>query len=387
MKKATLLHYKYKVDQARKLKSQANGLEIPKKVTVTRNKLNIRKCEHFLDFLFNNKLLQDVAYGVTNIKFDNGNCQKIAYAVLVTKYSHTISFYMDACRSSGYCPLSKSSLWRILTSIKPSKRKSSGDLDNLTASGINAFETLLTLASKYGIGKTTTEAIQNGKRYLKTNYQIHCNSNTSSQPKTHSPLFALSDVNKTNLRVDIDTSNGCSDDFRELIETIYQIQSTVKDNKNLDDIYDSDIAIKDVIEYIKHLVRDAKQSKAKSYAFDKIDSNSALWLRDFSQKIIPIKYRESQKEYFGKKGMTLHIDVFHPYTNVLFKSGVEISIPYVWCSKDGSVVPERPLSTKRRENRSLCSILFCSEPLCSDTFDTTEQLENHMLENKHVSVT
>ena len=139
---------------------------------------------------------------------------------------------------------------------------------------------------------------------------MHCNSNTSSQPKTHSPLFALPDVNKTNLRVNIDTSNGCLDDFRELIEAIYQIQSTVKDNKNLDDIYNSDIAIKDVIEYIKHLVRDAQQSKAKSYAFDKIDSNSALWLRDFSQKIIPIKYRESQKEYFGKKGMTLHIDVF-----------------------------------------------------------------------------
>ena len=125
---------KYKVDQARKLKSQANGLEIPKKVTITRNKLNIQKCEHFLDFLFNNKLLQDVGYGVTNIKFDNEDCQKIAHAVLVTKYSHTISFYMDACRSSGHCPLSKSSLWRILTSIKPSKRKRLGGLDNLTAS-------------------------------------------------------------------------------------------------------------------------------------------------------------------------------------------------------------------------------------------------------------
>ena len=70
---------------------------------------------------------------------------------------------MDACRSSGYCLLSKSSLWRILTSIKPSKRKSLGGLENLTASGMNAFETLLTLASKYGIGKTTTGAMGNSK--------------------------------------------------------------------------------------------------------------------------------------------------------------------------------------------------------------------------------
>ena len=58
---------KYKVDQARTLKSPTNGLEIPKKVTITRSNLNIQKREHFLDFLFNNKLSQDVAYNVTNM--------------------------------------------------------------------------------------------------------------------------------------------------------------------------------------------------------------------------------------------------------------------------------------------------------------------------------
>ena len=75
----------YKVGKARKLKSLANGLEIPKKATITRSKLNIQKCEHFLDFLFKNKLLREVAYGVLNIKFDKGDYQKIAHAMLVTK--------------------------------------------------------------------------------------------------------------------------------------------------------------------------------------------------------------------------------------------------------------------------------------------------------------
>ena len=139
---------KCKVDQARKLKSLANGPKIPKQATITRNKSNTQKCKHFLDFLFNNKLLQDVACSVTNTKFDNGDCQKIAHAMLVTKYSHTISFYLEACKNSDYNPLSKSSLWRILASIKPSKRKSLGGLDNLTASGINGFETIIKLASK-----------------------------------------------------------------------------------------------------------------------------------------------------------------------------------------------------------------------------------------------
>ena len=54
----------------------ANGLEIPKTAITTISKLNTQKCEHFLDFLFNNKLLH-VAYGVTNLKPDNEDCQKI----------------------------------------------------------------------------------------------------------------------------------------------------------------------------------------------------------------------------------------------------------------------------------------------------------------------
>ena len=42
-----------------------------------------------------------------------------------------------------------------------------------------------------------------------------------------------------------------SDDFRELIQEIYKIQSTIKYNENLD-VYDGNIAIKYIIEYIKH---------------------------------------------------------------------------------------------------------------------------------------
>ena len=172
--------------------------------------------------------------------------------MLVTKYSYTISFYLEACKNSDYNSLSKNSLWRILASIKPSKRKSLGGLDNLAASEINGFETIIKLASKYRIETTTTEAIQNGKRYLKTNYQMHCNTMNYSQPKSHNLLLALSDANNACLKADSDTSNNSSDDFRELIEAIYKIQSTIKYNENLDDVYDGNIAIKDIIEYIKH---------------------------------------------------------------------------------------------------------------------------------------
>ena len=52
-----------------------------------------------------------------------------------------------------------------------------------------------------------------------------------------------------------ETSNNSSDDFRKLIEAIYKIQPIIKYNENFDAVCDCNIAIKDIIEYIKHLVR------------------------------------------------------------------------------------------------------------------------------------
>ena len=51
-------------------------------------------------------------------------------------------------------------------------------------------------------------------------------------------------------------------------------------------------------------MRDVKQKKAKEFAFSKISETVAFRLRDFSEKVLPIKFREGQKEYFGKKGMS-----------------------------------------------------------------------------------
>ena len=50
--------------------------------------------------------------------------------------------------------------------------------------------------------------------------------------------------------------------------------------------------------------------------------------------------------------------IYYPYKNFLFKSGVEMSLHYVWASKDRPVVPETPVSTKRRDDCSLSPILF-----------------------------
>ena len=66
--------------------------------------------------------------------------------------------------------------------------------------------------------------------------------------------------------------------------------------------YDVEIAVQNIHEYIKELMGYSQQMKAKFEAFDKLSESARFWLKDFCQKIIPLKFRESQKEYFGKKG-------------------------------------------------------------------------------------
>lgn len=118
---------KYQIDTARKWRSSTDSLHISQSQIFKRNKLDKSKSEHFIEFIFNSGLLQDVAYGTAKIKFDDGIVHKVANAVLTTKYNHTIALYKMNCKSIGYIPLSESSLWRILKAVKPSRKKCLGE--------------------------------------------------------------------------------------------------------------------------------------------------------------------------------------------------------------------------------------------------------------------
>ena len=89
----------------------------------------------------------------------------------------------------------------------------------------------------------------------------------------------------------------------KLISRLHKIKGlSLQQNASPDIIYDINIAVRDIILYFKHLMCDAQQKKAKLYGFDQLDDGTCFWLKDFSQKILPMKFREGLREYFGKKG-------------------------------------------------------------------------------------
>lgn len=90
------------------------------------------------------------------------------------------------------------------------------------------------------------------------------------------------------------------------------------ENPKNENIYDFEYAKGEILKNMAHIIRNEQQSRAKLTAMQSIqtDESSALLIRYWSQKVLEMKYREGQNTYFGKSGMSLHIDVF-----VFFKNG------------------------------------------------------------------
>ena len=325
---------KYALEKARKMKATSPGIVAPEKKQYVRNRIDQTKTEHFITYLFSNGLIQDVAYGITKLKFENGFQQLIPHAVLTSKYGHVINSYLQFCKEISFQSLSERTLWRVLQAIKPSRRKSLAGLDDKTAEGMNGFDVLQDFAKNLMKNSSVCSGLEKGKRYLKTRYQINCMDETSKM-SSHSTSFALSDPKESmficakSKEVGTETCQECF----ELIQNIQSVHDTVKRVGSPENVYDMEQAVAAVFEYVQHQMRDSQQKKAKTTCLDDMNDVSAFWLRDFAQKILPMKYREGQREYFGKKGMSLHIDIFFKKDKGVLVKSVYLTAVYR-CDQD-----------------------------------------------------
>ena len=62
------------------------------------------------------------------------------------------------------------------------------------------------------------------------------------------------------------------------------------------------LAIKDVADYKTHLLRAIHQDRSKTDIMDSLSPQTAMIIFDFAMKFLPVKYREAQSDFFGKKG-------------------------------------------------------------------------------------
>ena len=167
------------------------------------------------------------------------------------------------------------------------------------------------------------------KKISKMQYPIHCE-DEKSEYATHNLGYALSHVTNRNLimgNMKCVNDGVCVECF-DLLKTIQTVLEKIQTTADNDIIHDVSIAIENIITYNKHQLWDAQQRKAKKAVLENLDNGPVFWLRDFTQKILPCQFWEGQKQYFGKKGISLYVDVMLVKEKMIVKKYVYHTVIY-----------------------------------------------------------
>ena len=136
----------------------------------------------------------------------------------------------------------------------------------------------------------------------------------SSSIPDHCIVYALSDPK------DVDYQSTCShhhndccsqcnglaaviDEIEKVIEKTVIGPEDVSKEVNDELTFLTERAKRDVNAWKSHLLRSVNQDKARLGILEGLDETSVLLVQDWAMKFIPRKYRESQTDWFGKRGI------------------------------------------------------------------------------------
>ena len=149
--------------------------------------------------------------------------------------------------------------------------------------------------------------------YQKTRHSAHCS--VDSACITYCITFALSDPNclEQYSKCSHVHANICSDCIN-VIQTLDEIEEKIEHifdkNVHAEVRYDFKNASENIIEWYHHNLRAAQQDYEKTKIISQMGIDEAFCTVDWDQKILPQEYRESQKNYFEKKGMSIFVGSF-----------------------------------------------------------------------------
>ena len=163
-------------------------------------------------------------------------------------------------------------------------------------------------------GVETKKRLKVGKRYLKTDYRVHC---TEGSPcKDHCHKYALSDPEDVSFaeNCDHDHELGCSS-CEDMLAVLSDIKGKILDSSHLSInrenqeylLYDFEQAKSDIIQWKAHVLRSVNQDQAKHDEIGMLDDGSAIVVMDWAMKFLQMKYREKQSEWFAKRGISWHV--------------------------------------------------------------------------------
>lgn len=162
--------------------------------------------------------------------------------------------------------------------------------------------------------KDIKRRLKSARQYLKTDYKIHLS--RESPCPDHSRQFALSSAEpEFQGSCAHQHTVGCDrcDDLKNAIADLQLAfdSQEVKFSKDLlEELqYDVDNAIPGIDGWKAHILRAAHQDTAKKAVVENLADNQVLIIMDWAMKFLPLSYGETQRDWFGKKGMPWHVSV------------------------------------------------------------------------------
>ena len=137
----------------------------------------------------------------------------------------------------------------------------------------------------------------------------------SSPVADHCSTYSLNDSKDAEYKTPCNHTHDrvCSscEELKEVLLSIKNVLNEVKGNEDeLEDLkYDHNHAVQEIQSWKAHQLRSVRQDKARSEILDALDESSVFITQDWAMKFLPQKYRESQSDWFGKRGISWHISV------------------------------------------------------------------------------
>ncbi|XP_078696170.1 uncharacterized protein LOC144924634 [Branchiostoma floridae x Branchiostoma belcheri] len=327
-----------------------HGRGTPVPTTISRRmKVDPAKLDHFLSFITSPHILQDMPFGERTLKMTNGQEVKMPNVIRLMIPSRIIAQYNQYCMESGFVPMGERSLSRILSTCAASARKSLQGLDYFTSEGGKAFEelenvvdTLIDRGMPSAWGKEQKERLRASKRYLKGDYKVHVSGD--SPVPDHCRVYALSDDADTafqgSCNHDHDKLCGPCEDYKVTISSIKDAVATCQfpSDEDKDEVeFVMNKATEDIQAWKAHQLRAVNQDEARLDVMAELNEHKVLITQDWAMKFIPQKYRESQMDWFGKRGLSWHIAVAQRYCNGVFETKTFVHI-FDTCNQDTCAV-------------------------------------------------
>ena len=132
----------------------------------------------------------------------------------------------------------------------------------------------------------------------------------SSTVADHCRVFALSDPKEPAFHED--SCDRCD----QLASTLCEIESalTAQADNLLPDVNEElafmvKQAKANILAWKAHILRSMNQDAARVDVLESLDKSSVFVVQDWAMKYLPKKYRESESDWFGKRGISWHISV------------------------------------------------------------------------------